>query len=254
MLDRDFKPHEQDKSKMRRKIFVRLALAVALIAVLLATLLIFEQQKIENETAPSPSGTQIEIGVAMSSSSEVISDDVQRAINEAPDVTQAALATMSAPEEVLTAPSMPVSIPDLVRAPVVPEGSRDVSIATAPITPISPIKRLDPRTGKLTHSDRVVIEASKPAQLVAASKVVSSPAAAPVAAVNSGFVLQLGVFNSVTNAEELREKLKLAGIPSQLETRVQVGPFTNKEDAVKAQEKLRALGLGGGMLVQPRKP
>jgi DedD protein len=72
----------------------------------------------------------------------------------------------------------------------------------------------------------------------------------PTPALPSGsFAVQLGVFSNVSNAQELIARLKLAGIPSQLETRVQVGPFANKDEAQRAQDKLRELGLGKGMLV-----
>lgn len=64
--------------------------------------------------------------------------------------------------------------------------------------------------------------------------------------------MQLGVFNNQSNAEELRTKLALAGIPSQVEMRVQLGPFKNKEEALQAQQKLRTLGLAPGMLIPPR--
>lgn len=74
------------------------------------------------------------------------------------------------------------------------------------------------------------------------------------AAGKPAFVVQMGVFNSVGNAEDLLAKLKVAGIPAQLETRVQVGPFATRAEALRAQEKLRALGLGKGMLVPPKKP
>lgn len=67
------------------------------------------------------------------------------------------------------------------------------------------------------------------------------------------YVLQMGVFNNVANAEELRAKLELAGIPAQIEARVQVGPFKTREEADAAREKLRALGLDGGILTATRK-
>ena len=62
------------------------------------------------------------------------------------------------------------------------------------------------------------------------------------------YVVQMGVFNNVANAEELRAKLELAGIPAQIEARVQVGPFKTRQDADAAREKLRALGMEAGML------
>lgn len=62
------------------------------------------------------------------------------------------------------------------------------------------------------------------------------------------YVVQMGVFNNVANAEELRAKLELAGIPTQIEARVQVGPFATRQEADAAREKLRALGMEAGML------
>jgi DedD protein len=49
-------------------------------------------------------------------------------------------------------------------------------------------------------------------------------------------------------AEELRARLELAGIPTQIEARVQVGPFKTRQEADAAREKLRALGMETGIL------
>jgi DedD protein len=62
----------------------------------------------------------------------------------------------------------------------------------------------------------------------------------------------VGVFANPTNAEELRSKLTAAGIPTQVETRVQVGPFNNRKEAVAAQARLKALGMDSGMVVTGR--
>jgi len=67
----------------------------------------------------------------------------------------------------------------------------------------------------------------------------------------SGFLLQAGVFTSVQRAEELHAKLTLSGVPSTLETRVQVGPFRSRQEAEAAQAKLRELGIET-ILVPPK--
>ena len=67
------------------------------------------------------------------------------------------------------------------------------------------------------------------------------------------FVVQMGVFNNVANAEELRTKLEAAGIPARIEARVQVGPFVTRQEAEQAREKLRGLGMESGLLVATRK-
>ena len=80
----------------------------------------------------------------------------------------------------------------------------------------------------------------------------SAPAQPPV--VNrlfSGFLLQAGVFSSAQRAEELHAKLTLSGVPSTLETRVQVGPFRTRQEAEAAQAKLKQLGVET-ILVPPK--
>jgi DedD protein len=67
----------------------------------------------------------------------------------------------------------------------------------------------------------------------------------------SGFLLQAGTFTNAQRAEELHAKLTLSGVPSTLETRVQVGPFKTRQEAEAAQEKLRELGIGS-VLVAPK--
>ena len=72
----------------------------------------------------------------------------------------------------------------------------------------------------------------------------ASPVQPPlVARLFSGFVLQAGVFSSAQRAEELHAKLTLSGVPSTLETRVQVGPFRTRHEAEAAQAKLKELGI-----------
>lgn len=67
------------------------------------------------------------------------------------------------------------------------------------------------------------------------------------------FVLQMGVFSNLANAEELRAKLELNGIPAQIEARVQVGPFQTKVEAEAARDRLRAIGMDNGILTAVRK-
>lgn len=67
------------------------------------------------------------------------------------------------------------------------------------------------------------------------------------------FLLQMGVFTNVANAEELRAKLELAGIPAQIEARVQVGPFTSRQEAEQAREKLKSLGMAPGLVMAAHK-
>ncbi|MCX7896421.1 MAG: SPOR domain-containing protein [Rhodocyclaceae bacterium] len=64
------------------------------------------------------------------------------------------------------------------------------------------------------------------------------------------FFLQIGVFSEHANAEELAEKLKAAGIPVRLETRVAAGPFASQRELEAARAKLKELGIAEGLLVR----
>jgi DedD protein len=79
-----------------------------------------------------------------------------------------------------------------------------------------------------------------------------SPVAGVVSAVRH-YLVQVGVFSNAGNAEELRAKLELAGLPTQVETRVLVGPFASQSEARRAREKLRALGMEQGVLISTKK-
>jgi DedD protein len=74
------------------------------------------------------------------------------------------------------------------------------------------------------------------------------PAAAPDSVrlpSTPGYVVQLGMFSSVDNAQALLERLKAQGVPAYLETRVVVGPFRDRAEADAAQRKLQAGGVLG---------
>jgi len=91
-----------------------------------------------------------------------------------------------------------------------------------------------------------------PAVRAAAPQPASRPLAAAVESVRH-FLVQVGVFSNVANAEELRTKIEAAGIPARIEARVQVGPFANRQEAEQAREKLKSLGLDPGLIVAARK-
>lgn len=81
--------------------------------------------------------------------------------------------------------------------------------------------------------------------------------AAPAADSNQKFVLQVAALTDHDKVEELRDKLKKAGIssftektPSGDRTRVRVGPFSNKDEAEKVRTKLASMGLSGRVEAQ----
>jgi DedD protein len=189
------------------------------------------------------------------------------------------------PQKVAQAPATPapppVAEPAKVEAPPAAEPQKEGTAEVAkevvrepepPTTPehtgLSPVRPAKPLTPPATAQPAML----KPAEPQAAAarpdpgrdiaKAQPAPSASPgplskplSQAVQSArqYVLQMGVFNNVANAEELRAKLELAGIPAQIEARVHVGPFKTREEADAAREKMRALGLDNGILTAIRK-
>lgn len=81
-----------------------------------------------------------------------------------------------------------------------------------------------------------------------------APASRPLTqAAERQYALQMGVFGNLANAEDLRAKLELHGIPSTIEARVHVGPFHSREEVEAVRAKLKELGLDGGLLVTMKK-
>ncbi|MDB5816299.1 MAG: sporulation related domain protein [Rhodocyclales bacterium] len=142
-------------------------------------------------------------------------------------------------------------------APVVPEESVEPLAAPVPTQASAPRAAHHRET-----SGRLVLEQSPPkaghssapgsspaAPVKPAAPVVSAASAASSVVAPAGFFVQVGVFTNPGNAEELSAKLKAAGIPTQVETRVQVGPFKSRQEAIAAQARLKSLGMDAGMVV-----
>lgn len=143
------------------------------------------------------------------------------------------LAPSTAAHSKVPASAAPVLPP---RAPrIVPEASEAPSIAPAGETVVHP-----PATTPTKPPARVLEIRPAPG--------VVTPSAPRLF---SGFLLQAGVFYSAQRAEELHAKLTLSGVPSTLETRVQVGPFRTRQEAEAAQAKLKELGVET-ILVPPK--
>ncbi len=64
------------------------------------------------------------------------------------------------------------------------------------------------------------------------------------------YVLQVGGFMDPAAAEALRARLAQSGLPVQLESRVVVGPFADRREALATQSRLREQGYAPGA-IQP---
>ncbi|MCK9259769.1 MAG: SPOR domain-containing protein [Azoarcus sp.] len=105
-------------------------------------------------------------------------------------------------------------------------------------------------------------EGAQPAQPegdpLPAQPAVAEPAPSPAAKQASvplanGYLVQLGVFGSMDNADSLRADVAARGLPAHVEGRVVVGPFPHKAAAEAARARLKREGLAAGIVVPPRK-
>lgn len=86
----------------------------------------------------------------------------------------------------------------------------------------------------------------------------AATAPAPAQASQNGrFIVQVGAFAEVSTANDVRRKLESAGLKTYTQTvatsagqrtRVRVGPFNSREEAARAAERTKALGLNGTVL------
>jgi cell division protein FtsN len=82
----------------------------------------------------------------------------------------------------------------------------------------------------------------------------TKPSGKSATAVDTHYMVQLGVFNTPANAQSLQKQLKRAGIEAHLETFVRVGPFKDKHEAEKAIARARKLGIQAVLVVPPANP
>ncbi|MDP2810796.1 MAG: SPOR domain-containing protein [Rhodocyclaceae bacterium] len=163
-------------------------------------------------------------------------------------------AAETTPEPAVVAKTEEAAVPERTASPGAP-----------PLQPLPAEKPLTrPASGRpasMRPSEPVPAAASPAARPDPARELAASPAAArraPASRPISGagerrFALQMGVFGNLANAEDLRAKLELHGIPSSIEARVHVGPFGTREEVDTARAKLKELGLDGGLLITMKK-
>lgn len=137
-------------------------------------------------------------------------------------------------------PQLPPTSPSL---PTLSPPSLPVRLADQPPLPITPAV-----TGNGTAEARATPPAATTAN---ATEVFVSQPLIPTKKTSGvqHFGVQLGVFNTVANAEKLRQKMQAQGVPVVVEARVHVGPFVTRAEADEARAKLKALGVEESVLV-----
>jgi DedD protein len=117
-----------------------------------------------------------------------------------------------------------------------------VSKAVAPANNVAPKIAPAPAQNQMAHVAPAVATPKTSAR--------ESGSLAQVVESAKRYLVQLGVFNTLGNAEDLIAKLQAAGLPAQIESRVQVGPFATRAEADAARTKLKAMGYDDGLLVR----
>lgn len=239
---------EEQAAEQRSALLRRVVVAGGLIALLIGGLALFDVSRKPAEPLPPPmAGVQPEPAVA-----EAEPPAEETALPPLPpadegtgdpgasDVTAAAARTVNLPDT-------PPPLPEGTARPEAPAGTAEAepAPAAAPATPGRlVISDGEPRPPAATQ--RVPAQAAARASAAQPITRTPPPAAAGQGEI-TGYRVQVGVFSSVANAEDVRAKLALKGIPSQIEARVHVGPFKTRAEADQARARLRALGMDSGV-------
>ena len=241
---------------LRGQLAKRLAVAGVLVAILLGVLAFFDYLANSPDEAEQPVFTQ---PVPVAPKKEV-SQPVKPADNlpEPPTTDKAEpAADVPPPPQVEAQPSAPAEAKPEgrpARSPAVvsravPAPATQATTPAVPEATTAPSNILPPARSA-APAEPIAATVKPPARLGDARPPATTPPSA-VSRLFSGFVLQAGVFSSTQRAEELHARLTLSGIPSNLETRVQVGPFRTRQEAEAAQTKLKELGIDT-ILVPPK--
>lgn len=253
-------PEPTDDDALRQRLLGRIAVAAVVIVGLLGSLAMFDALYTPRSGAPvkiaalPPATTVAEPAVPATppvgeEQKAVPADTAAEAAK--PAEVPATVATPGArPEPPATVAAMPegtaaTGAPPLQPLPPERGLTRPATARPAVIRPSEPA--LPPLTTR-PDVQREIARAPSP-------RTHGAPASRPVtqAAERQYYALQLGVFSNSANAEELRAKLELAGIPASIEARVRAGPFASRAEAEEARVKLRAMGVAEGIMISVKR-
>jgi len=217
-------PGETDEVK--RKALLRLGVAAAVTVAALAGLWWLDQGSKPAKPVPAAVPNPIVAAPAQES---------------APPQAEEPAAGQATPAEQTVAAAPPATSP--ATGPAASEPPPPPKVSNTPRTPPPPLppRRLPATPVPAAHL--AVAPATVPAE---------TPPPPSANEVGKGFVLQLGVFSNPDRARELVNKLTKQGIKAHMETRVQLGPFGDRQEAEKAQAEMRKLGIAA--LIIPASP
>lgn len=235
---------------LKRRLLNRIAIAAVMVVALLGSLAMFDAINAPGQPAPAkvaalsaaneaPAAAAAKEPAAAAPAAEA--KPAEPAAETRPESPAVAKADEKAVAEGTASPGAPPLQPLPAEKPLTrPASSRPVSIRPSEPVPsaASPAARPEPA--------RELAATPAPVRRAPASRPITQ-------AGERQFALQVGVFGNLANAEDLRAKLELHGIPSSIEARVHVGPFKTRAEVDAARAKLKELGVDGGLLVSARR-
>lgn len=227
-----------DLAQVRRKLFLRIGMAGAMIVALLGGLVLFDyltsdssepEATLPRFTAPVPVAKK---PVTQPLGSLDTPPPTPAADKAAEPEATAAPADRSR-GETLTAEHAPAASSRAAAGPRPGTPVRQGSIAGRGTAASEPAPaRPDERAGPRASAERT-----------APARDVASTAATPPLPPGSGYSLQAGVFADPRAAEALQARLQQEGIPVRIEARVLVGPYRSRKEADAARAHLSAMGI-----------
>lgn len=262
------------ESELRAQLARRLAVAGTLVAVLLGVLAIFdrfsqpaEEEEVAVYTRPVPVAPPKILTQPVTPAEPEVAPPAEAAAPEAAEPATADASEAPPPPDVAASPSQAQPLaptatktvrrnvapaePEVVPEMTAPPQLLPVAPASQPAQPVPAARPTAPATSAAPQSAPTTVPAAKVLTTTPAAARPPAGEAPAAPRLFSGFVLQAGVFASAQRAEELHARLTLNGVPSQIEARVQVGPFRTRREAAAAQAKLRELGIES-LLVEPK--
>jgi DedD protein len=254
-----------DEQALRKRLLLRVGLAGAVMAGLVAGLVIFDALVVKPERPVVDKTAQVIApateGKPAADAGPIAAAEPEPALPDAVKPTAGAEAAAepersSAPED-----TMPPTKPE--RSLTVPARPQMAMIRpSAPVMILPPLaskeiaRNAAPTTARSAEIQAKVADTNAKAAALAAKAAAVAATPPPVTQALEAarrFLVQVGVFSSIANAEELRAKLELAGVPAQIEARVQVGPFATRQEAEQARDKLKQLGIEPGLVMAAHK-
>lgn len=241
---------ENNAGDLRGTLIKRLAVAGGLVAILLGVLVFFDYLA----TAPEEPEQQVFTQPVPVAPKKEVSQPVKPTENlpEPPAEAAPLPAAEAPPPAVVEAKPEPEWAPEKRAAPSSPPAAAKVAPPVAQaVAPVRSPRAIPEGTASPTVAPDQPPALAKPSARLTETRPPQPVPAPVVSRLFSGFLLQAGVFSSAQRAEELHAKLTLSGVPSTLETRVQVGPFRTRQEAEAAQAKLKELGIEA-ILIPPK--